>query len=144
MQPLYFLITTVGGKIYFPLIRGNIKNQKDLMAEFAKKQDKFEVGDGLELTEDGVLNNTRTSAEYGNIVGNIEDQKDLVEYIAKTALGLVVENGMICAIVEEADVNYTDDNTLEINNKNYTEIDGDIVIDGLSVVKDDDGNLTIE
>lgn len=126
------------------LIRGDIKNQKDLMTEFAKKQDKFEVGDGLELTEDGVLNNTRTSAEYGNIVGNIEDQKDLVDYIARTALGLVVENGMICAIVEEADVNYTDDNTLEINNKNYTEIDGNIIIDGLSVVKNDDGNLTIE
>lgn len=38
------------------------------------------VGEGLAI-DNGQIKNTRTSAEWGNIEGNIEDQDDLVEYI---------------------------------------------------------------
>lgn len=41
------------------------------------KQDNLTAGTGIEITEDNVINNTQTSAEWGNVQGNIEDQTDL-------------------------------------------------------------------
>lgn len=44
----------------------------------AGKQDTLTAGTGIEITEDNVINNTQTSAEWGNIQGDITDQTDLV------------------------------------------------------------------
>lgn len=43
----------------------------------AGKQDTLTAGTGIEITEDNVINNTQTSAEWGNIQGDITDQTDL-------------------------------------------------------------------
>ena len=43
----------------------------------AVKQDKLTAGDGIEILEDGTINNTRISAEWGNITGDISTQEDL-------------------------------------------------------------------
>lgn len=40
-------------------------------------QEKLTAGTGIEITADNVINNTQTSAEWGNIEGNMEDQTDL-------------------------------------------------------------------
>ena len=45
----------------------------------AGKQDTLTAGTGIEITEDNVINNTQTSAEWGNIQGDITDQTDLVD-----------------------------------------------------------------
>lgn len=41
------------------------------------KQNKLVAGTGIEITEDNVINNTQTSAEWGNIEGDISSQTDL-------------------------------------------------------------------
>lgn len=45
------------------------------------KQDNLTAGEGIEITEDNVINNTQTSAEWGNVQGNIEDQTDLIDLL---------------------------------------------------------------
>lgn len=39
----------------------------------------YTAGTGIEITDNNVINNTQTSAEWGNIEGNIADQTDLSE-----------------------------------------------------------------
>ena len=64
-------------------IQGNIQNQADLQNEFSTKQNiltSVNAGPGISITqENGVIkiNNTQTSAEWGNITGNLSDQTDL-------------------------------------------------------------------
>lgn len=43
----------------------------------ATKQDKLTAGTGIEITENNVINNTQTSAEWGNITGTLTNQTDL-------------------------------------------------------------------
>ena len=68
-------------------IEGDIHEQEDLQYELDKKQDVLteeNAGDGISITnEDGVvkINNTRVSAVWGNIEGNIEDQTDLISVL---------------------------------------------------------------
>jgi len=50
-----------------------IKNKPNL----ALKQDKLTAGMGIEITADNIINNTQTSAEWGDITGTISDQTDL-------------------------------------------------------------------
>lgn len=45
------------------------------------KQNKLTAGIGIEITEDNVINNTQTSAEWGNIKGDIATQNDLQDLI---------------------------------------------------------------
>lgn len=45
------------------------------------KQNTLTPGTGIEITEEGVINNTQTSAEWGKITGPIEDQTDLMAAI---------------------------------------------------------------
>ena len=47
------------------------------------KQDNLTAGEGIEITEDNVINNTQTSAEWGNVQGNIEDQTDLINLLGE-------------------------------------------------------------
>lgn len=49
----------------------------------ALKQDVLTAGRGIEITSSNVINNTLTSAEWGNITGNIADQTDLQQELAK-------------------------------------------------------------
>ena len=44
----------------------------------ATKQNKLTAGTGIEITEGNVINNTQTSAEWGNIQGDITSQNDLM------------------------------------------------------------------
>lgn len=68
-------------------IEGDITEQEDLQEELGKKQDVLteeNAGEGISITnEDGVvkINNTRVSAVWGNIEGNIEDQTDLISVL---------------------------------------------------------------
>ena len=48
----------------------------------AVKQDKLTAGDGIEILEDGTINNTRISAEWGNIQGDLSTQTDLQELVS--------------------------------------------------------------
>lgn len=49
----------------------------------ALKQDVLTAGRGIEITSSNVINNTLTSAEWGNITGDIADQTDLQQELAK-------------------------------------------------------------
>lgn len=48
----------------------------------AVKQDKLTAGDGIEILEDGTINNTKVSAEWGNIQGDLSAQTDLQELVS--------------------------------------------------------------
>ena len=69
--------------------------------QLATKQDVLIAGNGLEILEDGTINNTQTSAEWGNIIGNILDQEDLNAILLtkaneeETAYELVYENSIL-------------------------------------------------
>lgn len=69
-------------------------NQIELIKEqgssYATKEDaKYTAGNGIDIT-DNIISNTQTSAEWGNITGNIENQEDLVNYVKKYSGGLEV------------------------------------------------------
>ena len=51
--------------------------------DLATKQNKLTAGTGIEITEDNVINNTQTSAEWGNIQGDIINQSDLIDKFDK-------------------------------------------------------------
>ena len=66
-----------------PVTSGGIKTELDkkvnsttLTAELAKKQNKLTAGTGIKIEGD-IISNTQTSAEWGNIQGDITAQKDL-------------------------------------------------------------------
>lgn len=70
------------------------QNQIELIKEqgssYATKEDaKYTAGNGIDIT-DNIISNTQTSAEWGNITGNIENQEDLVNYVKKYSGGLEV------------------------------------------------------
>lgn len=80
-------------------------NQIELIKEqgssYATKEDaKYTAGNGIDIT-DNIISNTQTSAEWGNITGNIENQEDLVNYVKKYSGGLdVCDIGMSLYIDE--------------------------------------------
>ena len=45
--------------------------------EGPRGREAYKAGVGIQITEDGTINNTQTSAEWGNIKGNITSQEDL-------------------------------------------------------------------
>lgn len=49
----------------------------------ATKQNKLTAGTGIEILPDGTINNTQTSAEWGNIQGDIINQSDLIDKFDK-------------------------------------------------------------
>lgn len=51
--------------------------RNDILSLQTNKQDKLTAGTGIEITEDNIINNTQTSAEWGNIQGDITQQADL-------------------------------------------------------------------
>ena len=53
------------------------KDITDLSVKVETKQDKLTAGTGLEILPDGTINNTKTSAVWGDITGDIANQKDL-------------------------------------------------------------------
>ena len=53
------------------------KDITDLSTKVDTKQDKLTAGTGLEILPDGTINNTKTSAVWGDITGDIANQKDL-------------------------------------------------------------------
>lgn len=58
-----------------------IEGIKAQAASYATKEEaKYIAGAGIDIT-DNVVTNTRVSAEWGNIEGDIEDQGDLIEYV---------------------------------------------------------------
>ncbi len=65
-----------------------------------KKQDKLTAGKGLEITSDNVINNTQTSAEWGNITGDIATQTDL-----KSALDLKANDNNVVHISTDETIN---------------------------------------
>lgn len=81
------------------------QNQIELIKEqgssYATKEDaKYTAGNGIDIT-DNIISNTQTSAEWGNITGNIENQEDLVNYVKKYSGGLdVCDIGMSLYIDE--------------------------------------------
>lgn len=68
-------------------IAGELSNQTDLQEALDSKQDVLtnqNAGSGISITEeDGIvkINNTQTSAEWGNIQGDIDDQTDLINIL---------------------------------------------------------------
>ena len=45
----------------------------------------YTAGTGIEITDENVINNTQTSAEWGNITGTLSDQSDLVTALSGKA-----------------------------------------------------------
>jgi hypothetical protein len=101
--------------------------------QLATKQDVLIAGNGLEILEDGTINNTQTSAEWGNIIGNILDQEDLNAILLtkaneeETAYELVYENSILTLknrkgdTLSEVSINElpdVDDITIVINEEN--------------------------
>ena len=101
--------------------------------QLATKQDVLIAGNGLEILEDGTINNTQTSAEWGNIIGNILDQEDLNAILLtkaneeETAYELVYENSILTLknrkgdTLSEISINElpdVDDVTIVINEEN--------------------------
>ena len=101
--------------------------------QLATKQDVLIAGNGLEILEDGTINNTQTSAEWGNIIGNILDQEDLNAILLtkaneeETAYELVYENSILTLknrkgdTLSEVSINElpdVDDVTIVINEEN--------------------------
>lgn len=77
------------------------------------KQEKLTAGTGIEITEDNVINNTQTSAEWGNITGNLNDQKDL-----KNALDNVSGGGV------QGSITWLDTRNIDrIDNAGYAQVD---------------------
>lgn len=73
-----------GLEYYHRKIKQEFANKNDLEL----KQDKLtsnNAGEGIAITEDSsgnvIISNTQTSAEWGNIIGNITNQTDLINYI---------------------------------------------------------------
>ena len=73
------------------------------------KQDKLtseNAGEGIAITEDSggnvIISNTQTSAEWGNITGNITNQTDLINYIHEHsgAINSISVNGVEQSIVD--------------------------------------------
>ena len=67
----------------------------------------YTAGDGIEINGT-VISNTRTSAEWGNIQGDIEDQTDLVNYIDGNGgkIDVIQKNGTTLPITDKT-VNIT-------------------------------------
>ena len=101
--------------------------------QLATKQDVLIAGNGLEILEDGTINNTQTSAEWGNIIGNILDQEDLNAILLtkaneeETAYELIYENSILTLknrkgdTLSEVSINElpdVDDITIVINEEN--------------------------
>lgn len=78
--------------------------------QLATKQNVLIAGNGLEILEDGTINNTQTSAEWGNIIGNILDQEDLNTILLtkanteETAYELVYENSILTLKNRKGDI----------------------------------------
>ena len=86
--------------------------EETLTEEINKKQDiltEENAGDGISITnEDGTvkINNTRVSAVWGNIEGNITDQTDLVEYIDENGGKIdVIKRNDVVLPIEDKTVN---------------------------------------
>ena len=101
--------------------------------QLATKQDVLIAGNGLEILEDGTINNTQTSAEWGNIIGNILDQEDLNAILLtkaneeETAYELTYEDSILTLKNRKGDTLSTvsinelpdvDDVTIVINEEN--------------------------
>lgn len=93
------------------ILKGNISSSEldiktsDLIndEEFLNYND-LVSGDGIsiEKTSEGiVISNTQTSAEWGNITGNIQDQTDLINLINSKQSDLVAGNGIIIEDLSE-------------------------------------------
>lgn len=96
-------------------------NQIELIKEqgssYATKEDaKYTAGNGIDIT-DNIISNTQTSAEWGNITGNIENQEDLVNYVKKYSGGLeVCDIGMALYVDETKGLRrYLNGQIVEIN-----------------------------
>ena len=102
------------------------------------------AGDGISIV-DGIISNTRVSAEWGNIKGNISTQNDLqLELESKVNLDDMVEIDMVEVDIdgiktdieqlEDAKLNKTsvDNATIHINNSDNLEVLGVKTLDGTS------------
>ena len=56
--------------------------QSDVPANAVFTDTTYTAGTGIEITANNVINNTQTSAEWGNISGDIDDQTDLQNILA--------------------------------------------------------------
>lgn len=105
----------------------------------ATKQDVLIAGEGLEILEDGTINNTQTSAEWGNVIGNILDQEDLTTILLtkanvdETAYELTYEdsvltlknkNGDVLSSIELNEIPDVDGHTIEINDYEQLQVTG--------------------
>lgn len=97
-----------------------LKDIDELADVVDTKQDKLIAGDGIDIT-DNVITNTRRSAEWGNIVGSIENQEDLQEQFNTKQDRLTEENAGDNITIEYKD------GIVKINGKaggGFGEIDG--------------------
>jgi hypothetical protein len=114
-------------------------NTSDITDLQNTKQDKLTAGKGLEITEDNIINNTQTSAEWGNITGDITTQGDLTNALNKKAntqetgnnlsytdslLILNNKDGNILSSVTIKSTPDTDDKTIHLNKENKLEAIG--------------------
>ena len=53
--------------------------------EGPRGREAYKAGTGIQITEDGTINNTQTSAEWGNIKGSIDSQEDLQNILKNKA-----------------------------------------------------------
>ena len=95
----YYDFNIQGGRLYIGgngiTINGNIisinTNVVATKDDLEYKQDKLSAGEGISISEDNVISNTRISAEWGNIQGNIQDQTDLQNALSNKSTVTIVD-----------------------------------------------------
>ena len=88
---------------------------------YANKQDTLTAGEGIDITNN-VISNTQTSAEWGNIEGEIENQIDLQRalngkqnvLIAGNAIS--INNDTISVNIDSQSMSVNSNNQIETNN----------------------------
>ena len=82
----------------------------------------YTAGTGIEITSSGIINNTQTSAEWGNISGDIEDQYDLMLELGgkadKSELAEVATTGDYEDLLNTPTIPTVNDATLTIKKNN--------------------------
>lgn len=78
------------------------ETNKLVTQEDIPEQIEYSAGTGIEITPDHVINNTQTSAEWGKIEGDINDQADLLAALEEKADATDVEDlrGIVNALEE--------------------------------------------
>lgn len=113
----------------------HLATKEELTNGLATKQDTLtpeNAGEGIKI-ENGIISNTRTSAEWGNITGTISEQVDLQQELNKKQDVLTAGNNITIlnnVISSQDTITEVDDVTIIYNSENKLEVSGNTLQSG--------------